>query len=68
MAFDLFLKLDDEDLTWLRSDAARSNRSLEEQLRKLITEGAGHEYRPLTAADILDDLCPTLMFDLTRRD
>lgn len=66
MGVDLFLNLSDEDAAWIREQAASEGRSFEEHLRKLLTEGAGHRYEPLSAEDILDNTRPHLMFDLRR--
>jgi hypothetical protein len=67
MSVNLFLKFDDDLRAAVLADARAAGRTFEEEVRKRLTEGAGLVYEPLTAADIVADDAPHLMFDLTRR-
>jgi plasmid stability protein len=64
MAVNLYVNLDDDLEREVAQTAKMFGRSMEEELRKRLIEGVGHEYTPLTASDILGDNRANLMFDL----
>ena len=64
MAVNLFVNLDEELEIEVARTAKMFGRSMEEELRKRLIEGAGHKYCPLTADDIINDDRVNLMFDL----
>ena len=66
MPTNLYLKLDDGLHGQVALAATASGRSVEEELRKRLMEGAGYTYKPPTEMDIASDDRPHLMFDLTR--